>query len=164
MIDMAERYSSIESCLIELEAMERYMAGVHEDDMLEAWHRMVVDLLDQGHIPSRSMLRLISGDLKKAWWPDRKKSSHSEAVAFVVVVPDHINQLAAKKYGGARGAKTKAEQDVAKAHGISVELLRKRLQRYRARIKAHEANLERRRKRPLRKQDTFSQKMSVDRR
>jgi hypothetical protein len=147
-----------------LDTLQRYMAGVHEDDLLEAMHRAVVDLLDQGHIPPPHALRLISGALKLAWWPDPKQSQHSKEFAFMASVPEEINYLAAEKYGGARGARTKAEQDVAKAHGISVEALRKRLERFRARRKEREAKLERRRKRPLRKQDRFSQKVSVDRR
>jgi hypothetical protein len=138
------------------EALQRCMAGVHEGDQLEAIHRTVVDLLDQGHIPPRPWLRLISGELKSAWWPDPKQSQHSKEFAFVALVPDQIDYLAAEKYGGARGARTKAEQDVAKAHGISIEALRKRLERFRGRRKECEAKLERRRKRPLRKQDSFS--------
>jgi hypothetical protein len=114
-------------------------------------HRCVVDLLDSGHTPSRNMLRMISGELKAAWWPDRKQHQRSKEWAFLACVQQEINFWAGKKYGNARGARTKAEQDIAEMHGLSVSGLRKKLARFRARLKKHEAVLKRQRERPLRK-------------
>jgi hypothetical protein len=136
---------------VEIEAQRKYTAGVHGDDLLEAVHRMVVDLLDAGHIPSRDMLRMISGELKTAWWPDRKQHQRSKEAAFLNYVQQVIKYRAAKAYGNAPGARTKAEQDIAEMHGLSVSGLRKKRARFSKRVKEREAALERQRKRPLRK-------------
>jgi hypothetical protein len=140
--------------MIELMAQHKYTLGIQEYDLPEAMHRMVVDLLDEGHTPSREMLRMISGELQEKWWPvgsPNKQRQHSKESAFVDAVQQEINYRAAEKYGNARGARTKAEQDVAEMRGLSVEALRKRLERFRARLKKRKAALELRRKRPLRK-------------
>jgi uncharacterized protein with von Willebrand factor type A (vWA) domain len=151
-VELVRRLPSIDSqrWLVEFEAQQKYTLGVHADDLLEAMHRMVVDLLDSGHTPSRNMLRLISGELKEAWWPDRKQRQHSKELAFLINVQQEIC-CAAKKYGKAPGAWTKAEQDIAEMRGLSVDALRKRLERFRARRKEQEAVREQQRKRPLRK-------------
>ena len=135
----------------ELEAQQKYTHGIHDDELLEAMHRMVVDLLDAGHTPSRFMLRMISGELKAAWWPDRKQHQRSKERAWLICIQQEIAFWARKKYGDARGARTKAEQDIAEGRGLSVDALRKRLYRARAGVKKHEAALERQRKRPLRR-------------
>ena len=118
-------------------------------------HRMVVDLLDAGHTPSPEMLRMISGELKEKWWPvgsPNKQRQHSKESAFVYAVQQEINYRAADKYGNARGARTKAEQDVAEMRGLSVDALRQASLSVCARVsKKREAALEQRRKRPLRK-------------
>lgn len=152
-VELVRRLPSIDSqrWLVEFEAQQKYMAGVHADDLLEAVHRCVVDLLDSDHTPSRNMLRMISGELKAAWWPDRKQHQHSKEAAFLVIVQQEIDYRWETQYGKARGARTKAEADVADMRGLSVSGLRKRRVRYRARRKERAAELERQRKRPLRK-------------
>jgi len=153
-IDPSDSQLQIYQWMIELMAQHKYTLGIQEDDLPEAMHRMVVDLLDEGHTPSREMLRMISGELQEKWWPvgsPNKQRQHSKESAFVYAVQQEINYRAADKYGNARGARTKAEQDVAEMRGLSVDALRKRLERFRARIKKREASLEQRRKRPLRK-------------
>jgi hypothetical protein len=94
---------------------------------------------------------MISGELKEAWWPDRKQRQHSKELAFLYGVQQEIKYWAAEKYGNARGAKTKAEADIAKMRGLSVEALRKKRQRFRDRYKERKVELEQQRKRPLRK-------------
>jgi hypothetical protein len=76
---------------VEFEALQKYTHGVHEDDLLEAVHRMVIDLLDAGHTPSQDMLRMISGELKAAWWPDRKQHRRSKEWAFLACVQQETN-------------------------------------------------------------------------
>ena len=151
--DLSDSQLEISRWFIEFVAQYKYTLGIQEDDLPEAMHRMVVDLLDEGHTPSREMLRMISGELQEKWWPvgsPNKQRQHSKESAFVYAVQQEINYRAADKYGNARGARTKAEQDVAEMRGLSVEALRKRLERFRARLKKREAALEQRRKRPLR--------------
>jgi hypothetical protein len=161
---------------VEEEAQLKYTQGVHDDDLLEAIHRMIVDLLDSGHTPSRFMLHMISGELKAAWWPERKQHQRSKELAFLSLVQQAIKHQAVEKYGKARDPcdpvamaepprravpvnrvtkardpVTRAEQDIADMLGLSVEGLRRKRTRIRERLKEHEAVLQRQRKRPLRK-------------
>jgi hypothetical protein len=136
---------------VEFEALRKYTHGVHEDDLLEAVHRMVVDLLDSGHTPSQDMLRMISGELKAVWWPDRKQHRRSKEWAFLACIQQEINFWAAKEYGNARGARTLAEQDIAESRDLSVSGPRRKRFRFRERLKKHEEELEQQRRRPLKK-------------
>jgi hypothetical protein len=180
MVQLLRRLTSIidnKRFQVEFEALRKYTHGVHEDDLLEAVHRMVVDLLDKGHTPSRDMLRMISGELKAAWWPDRKQGQRSKERAFLSFEHQAIKYRAHEEYGKARDPcdpvamaepprraiptsnrvtktrdpVTQAEQDIAKMLGLSVGGLRRKRTRFRKRVKEHEAELERHRKRPLRK-------------
>src|SRR5262249_12810312 len=112
----------------------------------------------QGPYPVAEHAASITAELKEAWWPDRKQRQHSKELAFLINVPQEINYWAAEKYGNARGAQTKAERDIAERRGLSVDALRKRLERYRARLRKRKAALEQQRKRPLRKVGTLFRK------
>ena len=61
---------------IEDELLQKYVHGVGADDLEEAVHHWVVDLLEMGHYPSRHMLRMICGELQRLYWPDQ--GSHSK--------------------------------------------------------------------------------------
>jgi hypothetical protein len=119
----------------EHEILQKYALGIHADDPGEAWRRSIVDLIDAGHAPSRDMLRNISTELKQAWWPDCKRDQRSRESAFLFYVQVLIDHLAAEKYGNARGARTKAEADVARLHSLSVAALHRKRMRFRARRK-----------------------------
>jgi hypothetical protein len=152
----AARPPSVDSqrWLIEFEAQQKHTFGVHEDDVLEAMHRMVIDLLEKGHTPSRDMMGSIIAELKDKWWPvgsRLQQRQHGKERAFVINVRREITYWAEKKYGNVRGARTRAEQDIANMRDISVEVLRKRLERYGVRLEKRKAELERQRKRPLRR-------------
>jgi hypothetical protein len=154
MVELLRRLPSIiddRRWQVEIEAQRKYTRGVHEDDLLEAVHRWVIDLLDAGHTPSRDMLRLISGELKAAWWPDRKQRQHSKERAWLNHECCLIDYWWKKQYGKAHGTREKAEQDVAEMNGLTLENARRRRTRFRARLKKRKAALERQRKRPLRK-------------
>ena len=164
-IAASQRQLEIQRWMLEYLAQHLYTFGVHEDDPPEAMHRMVVDLLDEGHTPSREMLLMLSGELKEMWWPvgsPNKQRQHSKELAFVYGVQQEINYCAAKKYRNARGARTKAEQDVAEMRGLSVAALRKRLERFRARLKKRKPH-RRATQAPAEKVGHFFEKASVDR-
>jgi hypothetical protein len=141
---------------VEFEALRKYTHGVHEDDLLEAVHRMVVDLLDSGHTPSQDMLRMIGGELKAVWWPDRAAPAQ-QRVGVPTCVQREINFWAGKKYGNARRADG----------GRAGHRRKPRPQRQRAAQEAHSFphSSQKARSRigaaaqaPAEKKDTFSQK------
>jgi hypothetical protein len=70
-------------------------------------------------------------------------------------VQQQIDYWAAEKYGNARGARTGAEQDVAKMRGLSVDALRKKRDRFRARRRKREAVLEQQSQAPAEKSRTL---------
>jgi hypothetical protein len=95
------------------ELLQKYVHGVSADDLGEAVHHWIVDLLDMGHYPSRHMLRMISGELQRLYWPDqgshskqRQRSREQALLWHDRSLQDHI---ARTKYGNAPGAQTKAE-------------------------------------------------------
>jgi hypothetical protein len=125
--------------MIEQATLYKYTHGVSGDELEEAVHHWLVDLLDMGHYPSRHMLRMISGELQRLYWPDRgshkQQAQRSKEQAKLYVERLEIDHLAATKYQSVRNARTRAEQDVAEAEGLNVSGLRKRRDRYRKRIK-----------------------------
>jgi hypothetical protein len=136
---------------IEQELLQKYVHRVGADDLEEAVHHWVVDLLDMGHYPSRHMLRMISGELQRFWFPYR--GSHSKQRQrireYALLWHDRSLQdyLARTKYGNRRGAQTKAKQDVAEMHGLTLPGLHQRHVRYRARVNESTDALWRRRSR-----------------
>jgi hypothetical protein len=123
--------------------LRKYKIGVRMDDvLLEATRRCIAELIDAGHTPSRSLLRIIGGELKQAWWPDRKLRQRNKELAWLHGVQQEINYRAKTQYGNGRGARTKAERDVAESHGLSVSGLRRKRFRFRERLKKHEEELE----------------------
>ncbi len=122
---------------IEQDLLGKYTHGVSDDDLLEAMQHWVVDLLDMGHCPSRQLLRQISGELRRLYWPDQHRKQRQRIREQALLWHDHDLKahLARTKYGNVHGAQTKAEQDVAAVHGLTLDGLRSRHTRYKARGK-----------------------------
>jgi len=140
---------------IEHEALQKYIKGIHEDDLLEAMHRWVIDLLDSGHTPSQHMLQMISGELKAKWWPvpETKQRRHSKERAWLLAEQCLLHYSMNKYRTKERPPKKTIEADIAKNYGISRAKLLKDRARFRQRVKKHEAERERQRTRPLRKRE-----------
>jgi hypothetical protein len=135
----------------EQDIQQWYLHGVSSDNLEEAVHHWIIDMLDMGHYPSRHMLRQISGELQRLYWPDQgshsKQRQRTREYALLWHDRDLKAHLARTKYGNRHGAQTKAEQDVAEMHGLTVSGLRQRHVRYRARVKKATDALWRRRSR-----------------
>ena len=93
------------SRLSERKAQQIYARGVPENDLPEVMRRMVIDLLDAGHIPSRIMLSLISAELKELWWPGQQTEPACQDFVFLYNVQQLIKYRATEEYGDARGAR-----------------------------------------------------------
>jgi hypothetical protein len=128
--------------MMEHEALVKYTTGVDEKDLPEALQHMVVDLIDAGHYPSRYMLRMIGGELKSLYWPHggsaKKERQHSKKRAWLYHERALIDYLAATKYAGADNPRTKAEEEFAAMHGITVKSLRRKRERHHAALKQSE--------------------------
>jgi hypothetical protein len=112
---------------IEQDLLGKYVHGVSSDDLEEAAHHWIVDLLKMGHYPSRQMLGNICSELQRLYWPDQHRKQRQRIREQALLWHDHDLKahLARTKYGNVHGAQTKAEQDVAERHGLTVFGLRK---------------------------------------
>jgi hypothetical protein len=105
------------------------------DAVKDAYHRIILDLL-RTRTPSRRTLQQVAGELERLWWPSKKRDRRSREQVFLWLADDLKNYLANQyREQGVRDPKTRAEQDVAKAHGIGVAGLRRRRMRYRRIVK-----------------------------
>jgi hypothetical protein len=142
--------------------LRKYKISVRMDDaLLEATRRCIAERFAAGHTPSRSLLRIIGGELEQAWWPDRKLRQRNRELAWLHGVQQEINYRAKTQYGNGRGARTKAERDVAKSHDLSVSGLRRKRFRFRERLKKHEEELEQQRKASAEKVGHFFAKSDI---
>jgi hypothetical protein len=97
----------------------------------DAYHRIILDLL-HSRTPSRRTLQQVADELERLWWPSKKRDRRRREQVFLWHVEDLTNSLADEyREQGARNPRTRAEQNVAKAHGVSVAGLRRRRMRYR---------------------------------
>jgi hypothetical protein len=122
---------------IEQDLLGKYVHGVSSDNLEEAVHHWIVDLLKMGHCPSRQMLGNICSELQRLYWPDqhRKQRQRSREQALLWHDRSLQDHLARTRYGNVHGAQSKAEEDVAAVHDLTVEGLRTRHTRYKARVK-----------------------------
>jgi hypothetical protein len=105
------------------------------DAVKDAYHRIILDLL-RTRTPSRGTLQQVARELERLWWPSKKRDRRSRERSFEWNVAALIDCLADQhRDEGARNPRTRAEQDVAKAHGVSVAGLRRRRMRYRRSVK-----------------------------
>jgi hypothetical protein len=101
------------------------------DAVNDAYHRAIVELL-RTRTPSRRTLQQVAGELERLWWPSKKRDRRSREQVFLWHAEDLTNYLADRcREQGARNPRTRAEHDVATAHGIGVAGLRQRRARYR---------------------------------
>jgi hypothetical protein len=140
-IDRSDRYRM----MLEENSLQFHLEGVrNEDEAVEAVDQWMVDLIDMGHYPSRHMLRMIGGALKRLRWPHEgspeKERRRSEEAAWLMYERMSIDHLAATKHKGARrpGPATRAEQDVAEMCGITVGGLQRKRTRYQQNLKEKE--------------------------
>jgi hypothetical protein len=105
------------------------------DAVEDAYHRIILELL-RSRTPSRRTLQQVAGELERLWWPSKKRERRSRERVFLWHADDLTNCLADQyREQGARNPRTRAEQDAAKALGISVPGLRRRRVRYRRSVK-----------------------------
>ena len=139
-IDRSDQYRM----MLEENMLAPYLEGVrNEDEAVEAVDQWMADLIDMGHYPSRHMLRLIGGALKRLRWPHEgspsKERRRSKEAAWLVCERHMIDHLAATKYAGVvDDASTRAEQDFAEMCGLTVDGLRRKRTRYQQRLKEKE--------------------------
>ena len=138
-IDRSDRYRM----MMEENSLQFHLEGVRNaDEAVEAADQWMVDLIDMGHYPSRRMLRLIGGALKRLLWPHKglpsKERKRSEEAAWLMHERMMIDHLAATKYKGADNPATRAEQDFAEMCGLTVDGLRRKRTRYQGNLKESE--------------------------